>query len=671
MRWVDIEHQKREQWLFVGEVWLTILVTLILMPVLIDLWAYTFTELGARMEHAIVVIILWPIELARNLGGLAPLGEPASLGVPLLILAVYSGVLTALAALIDPPPGSKPSLPRRLAAVPWCLVAGTPLLVGALALIVVAVALDPSLFVVVVLMGLLGGLVGRKRRRESVPWERSLTGLPPAFWRSDHSLRFAILFGASALLLLGGSLIGLPFDEAPMRAALIVDETIAVTGPQILPWAFGLFILLVSVLAPPTRRAADLMSWEPWAAGAVCGVLTLILLSGRGWVAGREAFPLGFGMGYLGTLMAGGGVPWLPRLSANPLRAVGRLGLPLAASLAVSVHILGTAFLGCDELQEDPRLQFLSDLPGASAIEYAESLRGPAVFATFRTASKIARFETRGGKHVALRGDQLPLDALKDPSAAVRPKVLGRGPGGSLFAISEVVPGQGPSTTALVELDPTDLGILAAAEDFDVCNPSSWAWNPDLGVGLLGCGDDGQLILYEKHLQSFISRESLRGAREVHSVAVDIEDGSVLTLARRKSPFLTRFDLTSRVPVDWQFVGLFNMAVGLQGEQILLPRFLGRQVLLLDRSTLKPLKSRPAGFALASLVQSEKRDRAFAGSLLDGHIYAVPIKGEAETKRIRIGGWISDLSLSPDSRTLYAASMCGVTAINLELWLDD
>lgn len=668
---MEDQHQRREQWVFVGEVWLTILTIVALSPVLLDLWAYTFTELGARMEHGIAMAILWPLETARSIG-LISSGDPTiSLTFPLGVLAVVAAIFTGLAGLIDATPGERPTLPHRIAAVPWCLLAGPPLLMGVLGITVTAGALDPLLFCTVLSAGLLGGLLGQRKRRKSVAWERSLTGLPAAFWPADHLMRWGILFGGYSMLLLGSSLTGLPFDEKPLSTALVLDQAIAATGPEFLPWAFGLFILLVAVLAPPTRRASDLMSWEPWVAGLVGGLVTFFVLSGRGWAAGREAFPLGFGLGYLGTLIAGGGVPWLPRLSLNPLRAVGRLWLPMAAAVAVSVHVLATGFLGCDTVDDDPSVRFITERPGALNIEYTDSLRGPALFATFRAERTIARFALRGDKHVGLSGDQLPLEALKDPTALAYPIILGRGPGGSLFAISDVVPARGPSTTALVELDPADSGVLAVAEDFDLCRPSAWTWNPVLAVGLLGCGDDGQLLLYERHLKSFISRESLRGAREVEAVIVDPTDGSVLTLARRQSPFITRFDLTSRVPVNWQFVGLFNRQLSLFKDTVLLPRFLGRQVLLLDRETLQPLRSRPAGFALASLVTSETHDRAFAGSLIDGYVYAVPIRGEGATRRIRAGGWISDLALSSDAQTLYASSMCGIAAINLELWMED
>jgi hypothetical protein len=652
-------------------VWLTILVIVLLAPVLLDLWAYTFTEIGARMEHGVGMAIMWPLEVGRALGLLSTPEHPVPLSIPLGIIAAGAAVFTALARKIDPKPGEPPILRHRIAAVPWFLLTGPPLLVGALTMTVMAGALDPQLFVTILAAGLIGGLVGQRKRRKAIPWERSLTGLPPAFWPADHLTRWGILFGGYSALLLGTTLIGLPFDEQPMRTALLLDQAIEATGPQILPWAFGLSILLISVLAPPTRRASDLMSWEPWVAGLVGGLLTLLVLSGRGWATGREAFPLGFGLGYLGTLMAGGGVPWLPRLSLNPLRAVGRLWLPMAAAVAVSVHVMATGFLGCESIDDDPALRLISKRPGAIDIEYTDSLRGPALFAIFRAEGQIARFQVKGDKHVGLKAEQLPLEALRDPTARAYPTLLGRGPGGSLFVISEVIPATGPSTTALVELDPADSGLLAVAEDFDLCGPSSWTWNPVLAVGLLGCRDDGQLLLYERHLKSFISRESLRGAREVQAVVVDPNDGSVLTLARRESPFLTRFDLTSRVPVNWQFVGLFNRRLGLHEDQVILPRFLGRQILLLDRDTLRPQRSRPAGFALASLVYSETHDRAFSGSMVDGYIYSVPVKEEAETKRIRAGGWISDLALSSDARTLYASSMCGIAAINLELWMED
>jgi len=665
------QHQRREQWVFVGEVWLSIFGIVALSPILLDLWAYTFTEMGARMEHGIATAILWPFETGRSLGILHTTEQPISLKAPLSILALLAAIFTGCAAWIDPPPGERPTLLHRIAAVPWFLLAGPPLLIAVLGLTVTAGAIDPLLFCTVLSAGLIGGLLGQRKRRKSIPWERSLTGLPAAFWPADHLLRWGILFGGYSTLLLCGSLTGLPFDEKPLNTALVLDQAVAVTGPQFLPWAFGLLILLLALLAPPTRRASDLMSWEPWVAGLIGGTVTFFMLSGRGWATGREAFPLGFGLGYLGTLIAGGGVPWLPRLSLNPLRAVGRLWLPMAAAIAVSVHVLATGFLGCEAVDEDPAIRFISTRPGAVDIEYTDSLRGPGLFAAFRAERTIARFSLRGGKHVGLSGDQLPLEALRDPTARAHPVLLGKGPGGDLFTIANVVPEKGPSSTALAKLDPADSGLLAIAEDFDLCHPSAWAWNPVLSVGLLGCGDDGQLLLYERELKSFISRESLRGAREVEAIVVDPTDGSVLTLARRESPFLTRFDLTSRMPVNWQFVGLFNRRFSLYKDTLLLPRFLGRQVLMLDRETLQPQRSRPAGFALASLVHSERRNRAFSASLLDGFIYSVPIEGEGETKRIRSGGWISDLALSSDDQTLYAASMCGIAAINLELWMED
>ena len=657
--------------MFVGEVWLTIFAVIAISPVLLDLWAYTFTEIGARMEHGVAIAILWPLEQARELGFLSKPGSHVPLTIPLALAAAFAAALTALAALIDPQPGTRPTLIRSIVSVPWFLLAGPPLLLGVLAVTVVSVALDPRLFAVVLSSGLIGGLIGQRQRREPVPWERSLTGLPPAYWRSDHILRWGILFGGYAALLLGTALIGLPFDEQPLNTALLLDEAISAAGPEVLPWGFGLIVLLTSILAPPTRRASDLMTWQPWISGLIGGAITFFVMSERSTTAGREAFPLGFGLGYLGTLIAGGGVPWLPRLSLNPLRAVGRLWLPMAAAVAVGVHVLATGFLGCDSVEDTPGVSFLSKQPGAMDIEYVESLRGPGLFATFRAKQKIARFQIGGTRHVALETATLPLEALKDPTAEALPTVLGRGPTGSLFAVADVVPGTGPSTTALLELDGADARLLTVAEDFDLCSPSSWTWNPNLAVGLLGCRDDGQLILYERQLKSFISRESLRGAREVQALTVDTSDGSVLTLANRQSPFLTRFDLNSRVPVNWQFVGLFNLRLGIQNDFVLVPRFLGRQVLLLDRETLQPRRSRPAGFGLASLSYSGRLNRVFSGSLIDGHVYAAPITGEADTKRIRVGGWISDLALSSDASTLYAASMCGIAEIKLDKWMSN
>ena len=688
MQSVDSKHERREQWVFVGEVWLTILATIVLLPVLVDLWAYTFTEMGAKMEHGIAMTILWPLNKAREMELLSSTELSVPVHTPLLILAVYAAALTGLAALIDHKPGEQPTLWRRIAAVPWFLIAGPPLLIGALAFTVVAVAADPRLYLTILAVGLGGGLLGQRRRRKPIPWERSLTGLPPAFWNSDHFLRFIVLFGAYATMVLGSSLVGLPFDQTPLATALLMDEAIAATGPEILPWVFGLTVVLAALLAPPTRRASDLMSWEPWVGAGAGALLTLLLLADRGWASGREAFPLGFGLAYLGTLMAGAGVPWIPRLSANPMRALGRLGLPLAAALAVGVHVLATGFLGCESVEEDPAVRFISRSAGASDIEFVQSMEGPALFAAFRAEEKITRFALDKKPEVDLEDAGLRdvLETLGDPTARAHPTLLGRAARGSLVAIYEVIPERGPSSTALVELNPSNAKLVKdeeaslieertvyrTYEELGLCGPSSWAWNPSHQVGHVGCRDDEQVLLFLPVVDlGFYGRERLWQAKEVQAIVVDPNDGSVLTLGRRKSPFLTRYDLPLHMKVDEQFVGLSNLRLGLLKDRILLPRFLGRQVLLLDRESLRPLKSRPAGFALASVTASDHYDRAFAGSLVDGHIYSVPVNSEGKTKRIRAGGWISDLSLSPDSRTLYAASMCGIASINLELWLED
>ena len=104
--------------MFVGEVWLTIFAVIAISPVLLDLWAYTFTEIGARMEHGVAIAILWPLEQARELGFLSKPGSHVPLTIPLALAAAFAAALTALAALIDPQPGTRPTLIRSIASVP-------------------------------------------------------------------------------------------------------------------------------------------------------------------------------------------------------------------------------------------------------------------------------------------------------------------------------------------------------------------------------------------------------------------------------------------------------------------------------------------------------------------------------------------------------------------------
>lgn len=667
----QVQAAKRERWILAAELWITLIAGVALLPVLADLWGGTFSELAARMEHGLVLAVIWPWEQARALGWLpGPADTTLNLLWPLAACAGLALVLTLLAAALDPRPGERPGLLRRLAAAPWILLLGLPALLVALGLIFVGLALDPTLMGTLLAFGALGGLLGRRRRRALLPWERSLSGLLPAYWKTDHAVRFCMLFGAMVLVCSVASLLALPFDAAPSRLALALDGGSGPTGPGVLPWVFGLVVILLVVLAPTTRRALGLMTWEPWVAAAVGGVVAgLVLGFARGPAAGQAAMPLGVSLGFLGTLMAGAGIPWFPRLSPHPVRAVGRLGLPMAAAVAVVVHVAATGFFGCRAVQEDPRVRFLTHQPGAVDLALAET-EPPGLFIAFGADGHLVRLALDDSSTYVLEGSTLPLDALDEGPARVRPVLLGEGPGGRVFLLASVERSEGHPATALVELDPVDARPVAIDETDELCTPASWGWNPMLSLGVVGCADAGAVLLYEPTMGRFIAREELRGMPQFTSLAIDPVDGTMLALARRRSPFLVRLDLEERRPVEWQFLGMSNRTLGLDDLGILrVARFLGRQVLTFDLTGLDPADSRSAGFALGPMENAPMHDRVVAASLLDGHLYAVDTVGRSPTERLHLGGLVRALALGDDERTLFAAGMCGVMEVDLDAWL--
>lgn len=643
----------------------TAVALLLLCPVLFDLWGSTFTEIAARTEHGLAQVVVWPWELARRLGWLP---GPGGLGLPPWVPAVAvvatAGLLTALAALLDPRPGVRPAALRRLLAVPFAIAVGAPALVVSLALVFAGVALDPPLMLALLLAGAAGGLLGRRRRRAPLRWERSLSGLPPACWGSDHLLRFFLLGGAMAGCWLLASFLALPFDEAPRRLLLALDQGRGATGPQVLPWVFALVVVLLLVLAPPTRRAFGLMTWEPWIAAIAGGLLSSLAIGLlRDPAAGQAAAPLGCSLGFLGTLAAGAGIPFLPRLSPHPLRAVGRLGLPICASVAVIVHVAVSGFLGCGGVALDPRIRRITRQPGATDL----ALSGDGIFAAFGADGHVVRLALDGSSSHVVEGSRLPLEDLA--GGEVRPALLGAGPGGRVFLVAEVTrPGE-PSGAALAELDAADAAVVQVAEAQD-CVPSSWGWNANLSVGVVGCRNAGVVLLYEPALGRFIAREELRGLPEFTSLAIDPADGTMLALARRRSPFVVRLDLEQRRPVEWRFLGMSNLTLHLDDLGVLrVARFLGRQVLTLEASGLRPAGSRPAGFALGPMELAPTHERVIAASLLDGHLYAADTAGRNPTSRLHTGGAVRALALGQDARTMYAAGLCGLMAVDLDAWL--
>lgn len=647
------------------EVVATIAVVAVLAPAVADLWWGEFSEVAARLEHGLAFAVVWPLEQARALGWFD--GEGVAGAIAWVGAVGVAFLLTGIAAAIDTPPGVEPSRTRRLLALPWMWIVGPPLLLATTVLTAIGGALDPVLFGTVLGSGLLGGFIGRARRLPLEPWERSLTGLPPAATAGDHVLRLGMLWAALAAILGVSALAGLPFEELPLRLAQTIEGSRI--GPKGIPWLFAPIVLLGVILAPHTRRALTRMSWEPWVS-AVIGLFATgaMITTVQGPDAAQEAAPLGFALGYMGACIAAAGVPWLPLLSFNPLRAAGRLWLPMVAGLAVVLHTIAVGFLGCAGVVADPRVSLLSDVPAPSAVAWTGGAR-PAVFAAWRGEGAVLRLgiDDDSTRLLAPRDLQVGQAARR---GEVRPALLGQGPGGRLYVLADVLADQEHPATALVEIDPFDAAVLNVAFEPGPCEVATWQWNPILSVGIVGCRHSGEILLYEQNLQSFIARQQLVGAREVQSVAVDPIDGALLSIARRKSPFAVRFDLERQKPRTWRFLGMSNLSIDLGQDGLLrVPRFLGRHVLSLDPVTLNPLATAPAGFALGPIVDAPEFGRAITASLADGHLYAVDQGSTRRTKRLKVGGWVRDLALSGDGQTLYAGGMCGVLGVDLAGWL--
>ncbi len=169
---------------------------------------------------------------------------------------------------------------------------------------------------------------------------------------------------------------------------------------------------------------------------------------------------------------------------------------------------------------------------------------------------------------------------------------------------------------------------------------------------------------------AFIARARSDSRPQVEDLVIDPLDGSMLSLARRKSPFVVRMDLQGRELLSYRFLGMGNRRLILDSEGLLhIPRFLARQVLSLDGPSLTPIEARPAGFGLAAIEVLPEYDRVAAASPIDGYLYAVEPLGESPTVRIRLGGLVESLSRSRDGRTLFAAGRCGVMAVDVESWL--
>jgi len=667
----------------VGEALLTLAALALVGPLLYDSVFGTWTEWSARLEHGLTLAWTAPLRAATDTSLLSTEWTRwQDLRTPALVVAGVALALTGLAALLDPTPGTPFTWRRRLAAAPFLLTIGVPVLVVSLSVILLGILIEPAVFTTCFVAVLAGSVLGGRCRREPVDWERGVSGLPPAFWKSDHLLRFMLVLLGLELLFLGAAL-GLARSDQLLLSVLSAMERGGTLGPAMLGNGLTMGVIVLLLLAPITRRTLGTLTWEPWAAGVI-GLLALgaLMTERGGWWEFRVGAPMGFAAGVTGTLMAAAGMPLIPRLSANPIRSVGRLYALLLAALMALGFALSTGFLGCSTVADDSRIETLVRSPSAAAVEWVEGNLEPAAFVALPNDDALMRVGIPSGDTRVVTLGALPLEALRvNPSAygegpaadqglpQVIPTEFGRDGHGQPFMLYALSDG---SHSGVVELDVDTGAALSFTEDPDACTPGSWAWHPTLRLGVIGCSDKPELALYESSLGKTIARQALTSGRALGATSVDPRTGALLALAPGRSPFLLRLDVQTGRPRGWRFLGMANRALTVDATGMAhVPRFLGRTMLSMDSQSLGPVLVGRAGLASSAVAVSQKHARVLSVSTLDGHMYASRPGEPRKAERIRVGGYVRDLTVSDDGSTALVAGFCGVLAVDLDRWLGD
>ncbi len=652
----------------------SLLALALLAPLLADLFGNYFNDLGARTTHGIFVaasaiVSLMSILLYDVNGNIA---TTQVLVVPVLIAAA----LTLFARELDPQPGSPPTTRQRIAAFPWMTLVGLPALLLTLSAVIFGAALEPRLAGLLWITAVSGCLLGRRRRRAALAHERSLSGLPVAAWNTDHLLRFFILLAPLLSCFAGVALLANPDGSTQGLTAL---EQVLGGNPEMIGFYSALTLLSMVLLAGPTRRALSLMVWEPPLA-ALLGT-GLMLLGAPTAYADMAATPaLGAAVALSGCALGGAGAATLPLLAPHPLRAASQLVLPLLACLASSPLVLATGLLNCDAVRADPRVEVVLDHRGATALEPNEGVH-PSLFVAFPKEGLVTRISFKGGAHRGVDLANLPT-AILDPSLdgiSPRSQLLGTtGTDEVLVLATGTQPSPDPESKdtsldngILIAIDSLTSLPLNTAVTMDRCVPRSFAWHPFHSLALVGCGDRGEVAMFEPTLHRFIAQQTIPSVPEIDSLLVDLVDGTLLLLPRRRGAFLVRYDLTSSKTLSWRFIGGGNhdLAQDIDGA-IYLPRFLSRHVLVLEGDDLHAQRTLPGVLGMHMARPVLGTDILLTASQLTGRIYGVDMTGETPTRSLRLGGLLRDVRVSADGSRAFAAGMCGVLAIDIEAWLD-
>jgi len=652
----------------------SLVVLALLAPLLADLLGNHFNNLGARTTHGIFISASWVVNLISVV--IYDADNNISTARVLVIPVVIAAALTLFARQLDPQPGSPPTTRQKSAALPWMALVGLPALLLSLSAVIFGVALEPYLVGLLWLAAIAGCSLGRRRRRAAMAHERSLSGLPVAAWNTDHVLRFFILLAPVLSCFAGVALTG-NTDGSTQSLALL--EQMLGDKPEMIGLYSALTLLGIVLLAGPTRRALSLMVWEPPLA-ALLGA-GLVLLAAPTAYADMAATPaLGAAVALSGCALGGAGAATLPLLTPHPLRAASQLVLPLMACLSCCPLILATGLLNCDAVRADPRVEVILAHRGATSLEPSEGVH-PSLFVGFPDEGLVTRISFKGGADRGVDLAKLPEEIL-DPSLngiSLRSQLLGTvGPDEVLVlaTAAQLSPDPEPEDSVidngvLIAIDSLTSLPLDTAVTMDSCSPRSFAWHPFHALALVGCGDRGEVAMFEPTLHRFIAQQTIPSVPEIDSLLVDLVDGTLLLLPRRRGAFLVRYDLTSSKTLSWRFIGGGNhdLTQDIDGS-IYLPRFLSRHVLVLEGDDLRAQRTLPGVLGMHMARPVLGTDILLTASQLTGRIYGLDMTGESPTRSLRLGGLLRDVRISADGSRAFTAGMCGVLSVDIQAWLD-
>lgn len=630
------------------------------LPVVADVLVGALRAPAALVEHGAVVATVWPAILLDRLGALEH--HPLRVQAQGLLLA---GLLALLVREIDRRDARRAGL-----TLAWLL--GLPLAAAAAALLLVGLSMCPSLFAGLLVATLAGAwLTATGPPAVSQPRPSRLPGHPIA--------RAALLLLLPLALVNGASLLASGPGDAQVPLHLLTRLE-GLLRPLAIPWLVGAAGLGVADLVArwsPNRPPL------PRVVAAIGLGATLAGLGAFGAMADADpvrqllaALPLGAAAGAVGAALSSRGRRPIDLLATDPLASLPRLAAPLLAAALVCVWTVSTGFGGCDAVRADPRVHALSSESGAFAVQPWADADSEGALVSFRDRGLVRRF-VRGERQPAWTLDLLNLElpsweGVPAPKRRAFPEELGLEPSGRVHVWVELP--EPAATRLLLLIEPESSEPPVYAEQPEACFVSSWAWHAASGEAIAGCEWDGVLLRYRpEDLESGDAprRVSVAGGAELEELVVDPRTGDLLAVGLWSTPWLRRIDLEQGRTVDRRLVGGFNWGLALEPEarRLHLPRFHSGRLLTLDADSLEPLSSRRAGWGLRPVVHSPRHGRVLTASTYDGWLYAIDPSGDAPTRRLRLGGHVRDIDLSPGGERLVAGGVCGVLEVDLDRWL--